>query len=386
MKTDMNLIKNIFFITLISVATMKIIDLTFGKIKPSETIATSLNRGTDRSITLREFNRNQSATIYPSNQYMLEVDSLEQKIYKLSVDSNGFIENGNLHEENPSIRIIFFGGSTTESIFVETKNRFPSIVERSLRKELNEKVVVHNAGVSGNHSMHSNLALVAKGIPLKPNFAVLMHNINDLALLSKTESYWIAPSSRTLVKESPRIVSTIEDSFRGTGFFILKSIKNFLFPNLYSYLLPRLFPNLHIHVDEFKGFRNTFLDLDEAEDQFYSSLATFIDISRSWNIEPVLMTQFNRVNTEDPIFKRFFEASQTIGMSPEQFVSSYKRFNDVIRDVARQYDVELIDLDILIPSSDKFLYDTVHLNDNGSKKVGEVISEHFIEIISSKSE
>ena len=236
--------------------------------------------------------------------------------------------------------------------------------------------------------MHSNLVLAGKGIPLKPNFAVLMHNINDLSLLSKTASYWIAPSSRTLINENNRFVNTLEDSSRSYTFYVLKSIKNILFPNLYAYLFPRLFPNIYLHRDEFEGFRNKLLNdhLDEIENQFISSITTFINLSRAWNIEPILMTQFNRINIDDIALKRLFKASPNISLSPEEFVSSYKKFNKIIRDVAKQNDVLLIDLAVLIPSSEKFLYDTVHLNDEGSIKAGELISNHLIEIISDKSE
>ncbi len=384
----MNLIKNIFLLVFFSCATLKIADFVFGSLQPVESINSSISKGTDRTIVLRELNPNQSATLFPSNQYMQDVDSLQQKGFEIITNSNGFIENGNISQENPEIRIIFLGGSTTESLFVETKNRFPSIVERNLRKELNRTVVVHNAGVSGNNSMHSNLVLAGKGIPLKPNFAVLMHNINDLSLLSKTASYWIAPPSRTLINENIRFVNTIEDSSRSYTFYVLKSIKDILFPNLYAYLFPRLFPNIPLHRDEFKGFRNKLLNaqLDEVEKQFISSITTFINLSRAWNIEPILMTQFNRINIDDIALKRLFKASPNIGLSPEEFVESYKKFNKIIRDVAKQNDVLLIDLAVLIPPSEKFLYDTVHLNDEGSIKVGELISNYMIEIISNKSE
>ena len=384
----MSLIKNIFLIVFFSCVTLKIADLVFGLLQPDEFMNTSINKGTDRTIVLRELNRNQSATLFPSNQYMKDVDSLQQKGFEIITDSNGFIENGNISQENPEIRIIFLGGSTTEALFVETKNRFPSIVERNLRKELNRTVVVHNSGVSGNNSMHSNLVLAGKGIPLKPNFAVLMHNINDLSLLSKTASYWIAPSSRTLINENNRFVNTLEDSSRSYTFYVLKSIKNILFPNLYAYLFPRLFPNIYLHRDEFEGYRNKLPNdhLDEIENQFISSITTFINLSRAWNIEPILMTQFNRINIDDIALKRLFKASPNISLSPEEFVSSYKKFNKIIRDVAKQNDVLLIDLAVLIPSSEKFLYDTVHLNDEGSIKAGELISNHLIEIISDKSE
>jgi lysophospholipase L1-like esterase len=130
---------------------------------------------------------------------MKDVENLKQTDYQINIDKDGFIETGNQVELSPDITILFLGGSTTETLYVPEKDRFPSVVERILRSKLIQTINVYNGGVSGNNSMHSLLALLAKGIPLEPNYAVLMHNINDFALLSKTESYWIAPKSQSSI-------------------------------------------------------------------------------------------------------------------------------------------------------------------------------------------
>jgi hypothetical protein len=236
-------------------------------------------------------------------------------------------------------------------------------------------VLTHNAGVSGNNSMHSNFSFLAKGIPLKPDFAILMHNINDFSLLSKTESYWLAPSSRSLVAWPGNSPSQLIG--------LLKTIKNNLFPNLYAYLKPRLFANEALSNDEFLNYREDFsqINFQEIERQFQSSLTTFIQVAKSWGITPVLMTQFNRVNVNDPVFQIFFRSYIDVGMSPNEFVQTYKRFNQITRTVAKENNVFLIDLDLLIPSSSEYIFDTVHLNDKGSKYAASIISEHLIEII-----
>ena len=381
----MSWIKNFVLVVMVSSVTFKILDVAFGAVMPGEYIVTSLERAVNRSIILREFNPNQSASIAPSNFYMKNVDSLEQRNYPVTIDANGFIENGNIIQPNPDLRIIFFGGSTTEALFVDEKNRFPSIIERSLRNAMNQKVAVHNAGVSGNNSMHSNLALIAKGIPLNPDFVVLMHNINDFSLLSKTKSYWVSPISRALISKNFSPFFTTEDSARSLTFKTLKKIKNFLFPNLYEYLAPRLLPNLKLHKDDFKGFRLESSVVDtEVEKQFRASLITFIKLAETWDIKPILMTQFNRVKIDDPIFQRFYQSiPEGSDMSAEKFIQTYQKFNDITREVARQRNIPLIDLELLVPSSKEYIYDTVHLNDEGSKYVAKIISDQIIKIISS---
>ena len=236
MRIEMSVLKNIFLVIVVSIVTLKIADLSFGMIQPMESLSTSVNRATVRSIVLREFNPNQSAEVSPSNKLTTQADSLKQTPYPVKIDENGFIDNGNSDEANPKLRVIFLGGSTTDNLFVQPENRFPSVVELSFRKALNQTVVTHNAGVAGNNSMHSYLSFIAKGIPLKPNYAVLMHNVNDLSLLSKTESYWVAPSMRTLVAGNSRSKFADKDLFRSFTFAFLKRLKYIFFRILYSYL------------------------------------------------------------------------------------------------------------------------------------------------------
>lgn len=381
----MSWIKNFVLVVMVSSVTFKILDVAFGAVMPGEYLVTSLELAVNRSIILREFNPNQSASIAPSNFYMKNVDSLEQRNYPVTIDANGFIENGNIIQPNPDLRIIFFGGSATETLFVDEQNRFPSIIERSLRNAMDQKVVVHNAGVSGNNSMHSNLALIAKGIPLNPDFVALMHNINDFSLLSKTKSYWVSPISRALISKNFSPFFTTEDSARSLTFKTLKKIKNFLFPNFYEYLAPRLLPNLKLHKDDFKEFRLESSVVDtEVEKQFRASLITFIKLAETWDIKPILMTQFNRVKIDDPIFQRFYQSiPEGSDMSAEKFIQTYQKFNDITREVARQRNIPLIDLELLVPSSKEYIYDTVHLNDEGSKYVAKIISDQIIKIISS---
>lgn len=387
MRIEMSVMKNIFLVIVVSIVTLKIADLSFGLIQPMESLSTSVNRATVRSIVLREFNPNQSAEVSPSNKLTTQADSLKQTPYPVKIDENGFIDNGNSDEANPKLRVIFLGGSTTENLFVQPENRFPSVVELSLRKALNQTVVTHNAGVAGNNSMHSYLSFIAKGIPLKPNYAVLMHNVNDLSLLSKTESYWVAPSMRTLVAGNSRSMFADKYLFRGFTFAFLKRLKNIIFPNLYAYLGPRLLPNKALSRDEFQELRGSMpvVNFNSAEKQFRSSLLSFTQLSRAWDIEPILMTQANRINTNDIVFKKLYETSPDIGMSPEQFELIYQKFNDIIREVALEQNVQLIDLDVLLRPSNKYLFDTVHLNDEGNIRAGEIITKHLLMILSKDS-
>ena len=84
----MSLIKKILIVVFISIATLKISDMGFGFIQ-SQSISSSLAKGTGRSIVLRELNPNQYASIRPNNNYMKDVENLAQTDYEINIDDNG---------------------------------------------------------------------------------------------------------------------------------------------------------------------------------------------------------------------------------------------------------------------------------------------------------
>jgi len=206
-------------------------------------------------------------------------------------------------------------------------------------------------------------------------------------LLSKTESYWIAPRSRAvLVQTNEGKFSTIEDSSRNFFFNLIKNAKNLLAPNLYTYLRPRLFPDATFYRDEFEGYTKNFSDLniELMEQQFRSSITSFVRISQAWKIEPILMTQGNRIDISFEYFIKWAERYQRGMMTPAEFSNLYKRMNQIIREVAHEEGVTLIDLDLLIPKSNEFIYDTIHLNETGSILMGNIVSNELLDLIKSK--
>ena len=374
----MNRIKSILIVATVSLLSIKAFDFGFYLYKGDTASWPALSM---RSITLREFNPEQSVFTTPSPTYLEGTDSLEAKDYLIRIDKNGFIETGNKKDSTGSdkkLSILFLGGSTTETLFVEEQNRFPSIVERELTDRLSIEVEVKNGGVSANHSIHSLLKLIAVGLEDKPDYAVLMHNVNDLSLLAKTGSYWIAPGSTALVQENTENITS-----NWNLLVLARDIKNIIFPNLYNYLKPRLFPRAGpiLAEDEYEAIRKNqeLIDPIKMKDDFQNALISFVELCRIWDIKPVLMTQFNRVNENESLFELAYKNNKSdkrMGMN--KFIKLYHDFNKIIRTIAAERKVLFIDLAKRVPSSSKYIYDTVHLNDTGSILVGDILVDEFI--------
>ena len=357
----MNWIKNISVVFIMTVISIKCADLLLGYLAPESTFGVS-DRGIERSLNMREINPHFNAVLWPSEEYIKRTDSLERQGYIIRTDEFGFIENGNEinFSEKISKSIIFLGGSTTEQLYVPEKSRWSSILERNLNKlDQENSFIIRNASFSGNNSMHSTLNFIAKAVPLSPDFAVMMHNMNDLGILRLTGSYWETPKKFSLIQ--------IQES---SIFLLFRQIKDLLIPNSY-----KLIKNTISNNDDFAEYRNlNIVEIELIEDQFRRSLNTFIDVSLAWGVEPILMTQFNRVNLEDELFNKISSSM----INKEEYVESYVRLNDVIREVSASRNVDLIDLAKLIPSSSDYIYDAVHLNENGSKLVAEILTDYWI--------
>ena len=354
MKKAFNLLKILSINLIIFSFLIIIIDLFMDK--PSQSLS-------KRSIILRDLGVNIDTENQPDKTYLSRCDGLEDKTYRLRTDKDGFIlGEKNINSNIDLADIIFFGGSTTECLYVEESKRFPYLVQEKINNLSGNSITTLNGGVSGNNSVHSTLNLLAKGINRNPKIVILMHNINDFSGLEKTGSYYNQPVGRSIVQEQ---YSPSSSAIKRRA----KSLKNALIPNIF-----KAYSNLKTKpkLDEWKGFRKSdTIPFLQIKNEFTKSITTFINTARSHNIKVILMTQFNRVNMND----NFIQSTNEID---KVFVNRYHKMNETIKEIARKEQVGLIDLAQKIPSNNKYIYDPVHLNTKGSELAAEIITEYII--------
>ncbi len=320
--------------------------------------------GLERAIRLRELNPNSLRYVYFSHKDAPEQSNRE---YRLKVDANGFIMPGAPHAD-PDVTVVFLGGSTTECLHMADDHRFPCQAGTLLEKKTGLKVNSYNGGMAGNNSLHSLDALLNKVIPLQPKIVVLMHNINDLAILLHEGSYWNANPTR-----GPMEVIG--------GYHVLRAVKDLLIPNLYE----KLRALRHTTPDEFARARGKKVHVDEAwmAGQFEANLQIFVDICRARGIIPVLMTQESRFKEHpDPeVLARTSLLATSNGVSYEQFRGLHERFNESIRTVGGRNKVPVIDLARDVPQEREYIYGTVHLNQHGSDVVSAEIADRLAALL-----
>ena len=341
-------------------------------------------RLTNRAIVLRENHPGLDIVIDPK-KYIDKTDGLEYKEFPFRLDNNGFLLPHNTHED-PEHLIVFMGGSTVECMYVDENLRFPRLVELDLGKKLEKTVNVLNAGASGNHTVHSINLLINKIVPLKPDFVVISHAINDYISLSYDHTYWIENTNRSLLFD-------INDHIPPTPTYTfsrhLKGLVRTTYPNIYQSIFNIIqktstTSTTQNDVDEWYNKRNEILsrDLADMKRQFTGSLDTIIDVCNNFNITPVLMTQANRFKSEpDSVIFEWLDKTLATGISYSEFKSGYDEFNNIIRKISQERKIALIDLDKLMPKEKKYIYDTVHYNKEGSRIASEIISDKLVKII-----
>lgn len=347
-----------------------------------------------RALSLREFPPHLNVSTVPKKACVIAKDGGKKKTYQLRTDMNGFILPGGQHQE-PDIKIAFLGGSTTANRWVEEDKRFTYLVGKLLEKRTGLAVNAYNVSRSGNHSMHSNLALTGKVIPLRPQLAVLMHCINDLSTMVIIGDYWSGGYHRGLVYRIDDVVDVTTTP--SDWCLLLTGLKNLTFPNIWERFgnLVQISlsdglrtPYINIH-HEFKARRGQELRINRKAilTEFRSSLQTFVEICCSWGIIPVLMTQPNTVtlwvdNDKRPSLNNeslseFNSLEKYYNISPKRAAEVYIEMNQVIREVSRQKQILLIDLDKLVPLDYELFYNAFHLSETGCVMVSKAISNHL---------
>lgn len=274
------------------------------------------------------------------------------------IDSNGYIYPSAIYAK-PEIKIFFVGGSTTECGMVDENKRFPFYTGRLIEKITGKKINSYNSGFSGNNSLHSINIIMNKVLPEKPDYIVLMHNINDVSTLVHTGTYWNTNSYRSPIINYNKNILTYKVCLPKNR------LVRKLIPYISLVLLPTTFESDCEDVNIIDEWAETpgplFSDTLKFIDEFRKNIKTFIVICRVRNVNPVLMTQASNFSFDlksVPVISRIL----------------FKKFNNVIREVSAENDMILIDLDKKFSDNSKYFYDYIHYNDSGSIAVSKYIA------------
>jgi len=339
-------------------------------------------QGVKRYIKLREFEPGYTDILLPTKELLTVSDTAVRREYLIRVDDDGFIMPSKVHE-HPDLVLAFLGGSTTECIYDDENNRFPYLTGRLLEERTGLRVNSYNAAKSGNDSLHTINVLVNKVAPLKPDIAVTMENINDLAVLLYEGSYWNNHPTRSPLKVKKPGWKTVGKDLEET-FHLARDL---VIPNISGAIHRLVHKESKFQADEFKQVRGRKIEVhpDQMVPEFTLNLQTFINICRARGIIPVLMTMPSRLKDHpDPLIARLMKGLEVQqGITYREFKGAFDRFNQTIREVGAKNQVLVVDLAREIPQENEYMSDVAHYTPAGSRLVAQKIAAGLRPLVSS---
>jgi hypothetical protein len=320
----------------------------------------------DHFIRIKNLAATQTLSFRPNyKQNKMDSFPLEEKDYVAHTDSFGFIVTDK-NTARPDARISFFGGSTAQCLFVEEDKRMPEAVGRILEQKTGKKINVWNCAAGGTHSYHTLNVFNNMAVNLNTDYAFFYGNLNDVSALMHYGTYY-----------NPNIDKGM--FFTTEGFNKKYQIAT---NGLLPYTRDALKAALHMkpEVDDFSDIRGLKLTTDPTllMPQFARVMKMIIASCKANHVKPVLITQRN--NFDKLSYEWLLKNMPFFTPSAEEYEKVkvlFAEYNNTLRQIAKEENVLLIDLDGPEIGFDNY-YDAIHFNTKGSVTVSEMIAERFL--------
>jgi lysophospholipase L1-like esterase len=258
-----------------------------------------------------------------------------------------------------TIRIAFLGASTTWCAEVSSDDKaWPTLVVEKLRLRFpTTKLDFINGGVPGYTVTSSLKNLAARIAQLQPDIVVIYHATNDMSA-----------ELRALAKAQ----GIIRDTRVAERSWLAR----------YSLLWDLTEKNLRLARAR-QALRNETsrlsFDAMRLGEQFRHELTALVTASKARANRVAIATFSVQLRSwQDAEQKTRASASALYYMpfmTPESLISAYRRYNDIIREVAAETGVLLIEGEDAIPGDPEHFNDTVHFKDAGSEQMAERVSQ-----------
>jgi len=305
------------------------------------------------------------------------VDKLDKTI-TVRTNKLGFRGPDLPQDANQCLKILTIGGSTTECLFINDGKTWSDLLSQHLQENFNH-VWLNNAGLDG-HSTFGHLTLLKEYVvKLKPDVCIFLIGCNDVG--------------RNDLNDFDAKINTGE-----TGWAKLAKYSSVasLCMNLYRHHLAAKMDLPHNKHFTLLGNQPLTLPGKEVDSllvkdstciqQFGKRIQEIISTCRAAGIQPVLLTQPSLLgegrDSVTGVDLSTFRLNDK--MSGTLYWRRLDSYNDETRKIAKDSNVYLIDLAKLLPKSYAYYYDIIHYDNNGCKKVGEIVSDQMTSYLKSK--
>ena len=293
-------------------------------------------------------------------------------------------------------RILAIGGSTTECLYLDDSEAWPSLVEQALnRSSRGVNVWVGNAGVSGMNS-RDHIVQVKHLLAEFPriDMVVVLLGINDLLFRLRNDNY-VPPNSplsspEAEIRQINRAFSIppSEPWYKKTAVYHVLRIVKAQWHRLYSQ------DSGATVLDAWRGNRTSGItmvdqlpDLTSAVAEYQRNLNTIIDLVQAKGSRVVLMTQPTLWRAdlnfeEDKVLwagekGTFVEERGRSYYSARALAEAMNLFNHKLLQVCESRKIDCVDLATKLPKTLEVFYDDAHFTVRGAQIVAETVSAHL---------
>ncbi|TRZ53595.1 SGNH/GDSL hydrolase family protein [bacterium] len=301
-------------------------------------------------------------------------------------------------------RILTIGGSTTECLFLDQYETWPYLLQQTLNENtLNHNVWVGNAGMSGMTTRHHLIAM--QYLPLREmriDAIILLIGINDFSIrLSQNENYnpnyLVKPeAAKKLIYETftggshPNLDDPL---YKKTAIWqMLRKVKRMVIQkNAQDNIQDetgQIYVTWRKHRRQASEIRNELPDLSSAIEEYTRNINKMIEIAQEKSVRLIFITQPTmwKPGLSEELnallwlggIGNFQKESGKAYYSSEALEKGMKKYNDTLRKICQERQVECIDLASILDKDTTVFYDDSHFNESGARKVSRILSNYIL--------
>jgi len=339
-------------------------------------VATVLLIGGEFAARYREIHRTEPPDFFPSIFYPHQrtrtgmIPNLDYYGW-FKINSLGLRGEEVSVERPPNVfRIACLGASTTFDIGSVGKDLpWPEVLQKQLRSILPERrIEVINLGIPGCTSLDSLINLQFRALDLDPDLVIFYHAHNDINYSTfgssePTNSEGLFPS-----EQRPR-----------------SRTKRWLLHNSLLYAKGRMkLKLLSVSSGTPKAANPELFEqrFDQGARKFRANLTSFLAICAANDIAVVLPEVVISYREDlDPAEKEANGRLLTTaywGQNPEWVTAKYAIYNEIISELAKNYECRFVSTSDFVPGGDKYFHDVMHFNGTGSRAMGDGLAKTLI--------
>lgn len=278
------------------------------------------------------------------------------------------------------LTLVIVGGSTTECHFLSDQHTWPYLLEKQLNGSFN-KLWINNAGLDGHSTFGHQVMLNDYLVTLKPKVIVFLTGINDMENgqptfhdeLNRKGGY---SDFKHFIFYNSEVLSTALNLVRGWRARKLNNVSS---------------RALELEKGSHREISDAQIDKRISQQApfllgYQKRLEQLIDTCRRYQITPVFLTQPTQFGQGiDPVTGVDLETFDTgQDMNGKCLAAVLEVYNNSLKNICRQRNVPVIDLEQQMPRNSLYYYDGFHFTNAGAEKVAEIVATGLQPILADK--